>query len=104
MAPTFLRSVPASAWLEAPDSLCVLGMDLPDNPQARYLRRCGDWVVWRAGPGRRGDARYWAGHRTDADRWCTFRVFPDGSGVGTTPDGQTVTRLRHWKRQLRLTR
>lgn len=103
-APTFLWNVPATAWFEAPDSLRVLGVDLPGTPEARYVRRSGSWVIWRAGPARGHDARYWAAHRNDVTRWCTFRVFADASGFGTNPEGVTVTRLRRWRRDLRRSR
>ena len=35
-----------------------------------------------------------------AERW-TFRLFPDGSGVGEGPDGRTHERFRTWKEALR---
>jgi hypothetical protein len=31
----------------------------------------------------------------------TFRLFPDGSGEGSGPDGMTHTRFRAWKEDLR---
>lgn len=100
-APTYLWNVPVRVWFDAPDSLRILGLDLPGTPEARYVRRWHSWVIWRAGPRRGGDARYWAAHRGDATRWCTFRIFADGSGIGTNPDGETVTRLRRWRGDLR---
>lgn len=35
------RNIPATAWVEAPDSLLTLGDDLPDQPVADYKRRIG---------------------------------------------------------------
>ena len=60
------RTIPATAWVEAPDELLRLGDDLPGAPRAEYKRRIGPWLLWRAGPARRADARYWVA-RVDAD-------------------------------------
>ena len=54
------RNIPATAWVEAPESLLTLGDDLPDRPVAEYKRRIGPWLLWRAGPAKGADARYWA--------------------------------------------
>jgi hypothetical protein len=95
------RNIPASAWIEAPDALLRLGEDLPDRPVATYKRRIGPWLLWRAGPASRGDARYWAARDDDlADQW-SFRLQPDGSGSGVGPSGATHTRFRTWKEDLR---
>ena len=95
------RNIPATAWIEAPDELIGLGDDLPGHPVATYKRRIGRWLLWRAGPASRGDARYWAGAADDlADQW-TFRLQPDGTGRGTGPSGTTHTRFRTWKEDLR---
>ncbi len=51
--PTRDRSIPASAWIEAPAELRSLADDLPaptTGSTARYLRRIGPWLLWRAGP------------------------------------------------------
>ena len=53
------RNIPASAWVEAPAELLVLGDDLPGRPVADYKRRIGPWLLWRAGPASGADARYW---------------------------------------------
>lgn len=95
------RNIPARAWLEAPDSLRTLGADLPGRPEAEYKRRIGPWILWRAGPAKGGDARYWAGHEDDLDRSFTFRLYPDGSGEGRGPDGVVADRFRAWKESLR---
>jgi hypothetical protein len=95
------RNIPATAWVEAPESLLTLGDDLPDRPVAEYKRRIGPWVLWRAGPAKGGDARYWAAHADDLDRAFTFRLFPDGSGEGSGPDGVAADRFRSWKESLR---
>ena len=95
------RNIPASAWVEAPDSLLRLGDDLPGRPVAEYKRRIGPWILWRAGPAKGGDARYWAAQAHDLDRAFTFRLFPDGTGTGRGPDGVTADRFRSWKESLR---
>ena len=95
------RNIIATAWIEAPASLLALGADLPDAPAAEYKRRIGPWILWRAGPAKRGDARYWACSDTDLDRSFTLRLFPDGSAEGTGPGGATHVRFRAWKEDLR---
>lgn len=95
------RNIPAGAWVEAPASLLSLGTDLPGRPEAEFKRRIGPWILWRAGPAKDADARYWAAHRDDLTRVFTFRLFPDGSGEGRGPDGVTVDRFRAWKESLR---
>ena len=95
------RNIPAHAWVEAPEALRTLGEDLPGRPEAEYKRRIGPWILWRAGPAKGGDARYWAAHVDDLDQSYRFRLHPDGSGVGAGPDGVTVDRFRAWKESLR---
>lgn len=95
------RNIPATAWVEAPDSLTTLGDDLPGEPVAEYKRRIGPWILWRAGPASKGDARYWAAHEDDLDRAYTLRLFPDGSAEGTGPSGTVHERFRAWKEDLR---
>ncbi len=95
------RNVPATAWVEAPASLRALGDDLPGAPVAEYKRRIGPWILWRAGPATKGDARYWAAHEDDLDRAYTLRLFPDGSAQGTGPSGATHAKFRAWKEDLR---
>ena len=101
LTPVRDRNIPARAWLEAPDSLRGLGDDLPGRPEAEYKRRIGPWILWRAGPAKGGDARYWAAHQDDLDRSFTFRLYPDGSGEGRGPDGVMANRFRAWKESLR---
>ena len=91
--PTRDRSIPARAWIEAPEALRAL-------PDARYLRRIGPWLLWRAGPASGGDARYWAARPDALDRPVTLRLFPDGSADGTGPDSTHHTRFRSWKESL----
>ena len=92
--------IPAERWVEAPDALRALGVDLGVALVA-YKRRIGRYLLWRAGPARGADARYMALASDDLDRRFTFRLFPDGTGEGTGPDGATHTRFRTWKEALR---
>ena len=93
------RNIPATAWVEAPTSLRTLGDDLPGTPVAEYKRRIGPWILWRAGPAKHGDARYWAAHETTGAEY-TLRLFADGSAEGTGPSGTTHDRFRAWKQDL----
>jgi hypothetical protein len=95
------RNIMATAWVESPASLLTLGDDLPDQPAAEYKRRIGPWILWRAGPAKHGDARYWACSAHDLDRAFTLRLFPDGSASGTGPSGTDHQRFRAWKEDLR---
>ena len=95
------RNIPASAWVEAPDSLRALGDDLPGRPEAHYKRRIGPWSLWRAGPATKADARYWAARVDDLDHPVTFRLVPDGTGHGIGPSGAAHSRFRAWKEDLR---
>ncbi len=95
------RNIPATAWVEAPESLLALGDDLPDQPVADYKRRIGPWLLWRAGPAKGGDARYWAAHAERLDEPVTLRLFPDGTAAGAGPSGERHTRFRSWKEDLR---
>lgn len=95
------RNIPATAWVEAPEDLRTLGDDLPGAPVAEYKRRIGPWILWRAGPASKGDARYWAGHEDDLTRAHTLRLFPDGTAEGTGPSGACHQRFRAWKEDLR---
>ena len=95
------RNIPATAWVEAPADLLMLGADLPDTPSADYKRRIGPWLLWRAGPAAGGDARYWAARADDLDSAYTFRLFPSGDGDGAGPSGARHTRFRAWKEDLR---
>jgi hypothetical protein len=94
------RNIPAQAWVEAPDSLLRLGDDIGE-PDITYKRRIGPWLLWRAGPAVKADARYWAGHVDDPDRQHTFRLYPDGTGSGVGPSGTEHERFRTWKEDLR---
>jgi hypothetical protein len=98
--PTRDRTIPASAWIEAPPALLELGADLDGRPPADYKRRIGRWLLWRAGPATGGDARYLA-VRADGPAVVSFRLYPDGSGTGTGPTGRAHTRFRSWKEDLR---
>ena len=97
------RNVPAEAWIEAPAALLTAGDDIPDVDgvpvRTAYKRRLGMWLLWRAGPAR-GDALYMALHSGDLLRIHRFRLYADGSGEGTGPDGLEHGRFRDWKRSL----
>ena len=98
--PTRDRNIPASAWVEAPEALRALGDDL-GRPVVAYKRRIGRWLLWRAGPATRADARYMVVHADDPERRFTFRLFPDGTGEGIGPSGARHTRFRTWKEDVR---
>lgn len=92
--------IPATHWIEAPGELVELGADLGIELVA-YKRRIGRYLLWRAGPARRADARYMALAVDDLhERWL-FRLFADGSGEGVGPDGERHVRFRTWKEALR---
>lgn len=93
------RNIPAQAWVEAPPELLALGDDI-DAELTAYKRRLGRWLLWRAGPARRADARYMAIDAGDLSVRHTFRLYPDGSGTGTGPSGRTHERFRAWKEDL----
>ena len=95
------RTIPATAWVEAPAWLLQLGDDLPGTPTAAYKRRIGPWLLWRAGPATGADARYTAVRADDLRVHHEFRLYPDGSGDGPGPSGTTHTRFRTWKEDLR---
>jgi hypothetical protein len=98
--PTRDRNIVATAWVEAPPELLVLGDDLPHQPEAEYKRRIGPWLLWRAGPAAGGDARYWACRADDLANQHTFRLYTDGAGEGSGPSGNTHARFRAWKEDL----
>jgi hypothetical protein len=99
------RNIPATAWVEAPETLLALGDDLGfpagHAPVADYKRRIGPWLLWRAGPATGADARYVAIDSRDLARSYAFRLFPDGNGSGAGPSGVIHTRFRTWKEDLR---
>lgn len=95
------RNIPADAWVEAPEELLRLGDDLPGAPVAEYKRRIGAWLLWRAGPAKGADARYWACRDDDLTSSFTLRLFADGTASGTGPDGRVHDRFRAWKEALR---
>lgn len=94
------RAIPAAAWVEAPPELHALGRDLGhDTPL--YIRRIGQWLLWRAGPASHADARYLALGAGDLSRQVTYRLYADGTGEGLGADGVTHQRFRAWKESLR---
>ena len=94
------RNIPADAWVEAPDELLRLGDDI-GRPSITYKRRLGDWLLWRAGPASKADARYLVIDAKDLARTFSFRLYPDGTGDGVGPSGNRHTRFRAWKEDLR---
>lgn len=92
--------IPAERWVEAPDSVRRLGEDLGIDLVA-YKRRIGRFLLWRAGPATKADARYAAVDAGDLSRVFTFRLFPDGTGDGAGPGDSHHTRFRTWKESLR---
>ncbi|HLF40832.1 MAG TPA: hypothetical protein VI854_05075 [Acidimicrobiia bacterium] len=94
------RTIPAGRWVEAPAELKSLGEDI-GAPVVAYKRRIGRWLLWRAGPAAKADARYMALASDDLADQYTFRLFPDGTGEGIGPDGVRHTRFRSWKEALR---
>ncbi len=94
------RNIPATAWIEAPESLVASGDDIGAAVVA-YKRRLHGWLLWRAGPARGADARYTAIAADDLSLSWTFRLLPDGTGSGTGPSGATHERFRTWKEDLR---
>jgi hypothetical protein len=92
--------IPATRWLEAPDELRSLGADFGVDLVA-YKRRIGRFLLWRAGPAVRADARYMALASDDLDERYTFRLFADGRGGGVGADGVDHARFRAWKESLR---
>ncbi|MCJ7670535.1 MAG: hypothetical protein MUP67_00595 [Acidimicrobiia bacterium] len=92
--------IPVGRWIEAPAAVRDLGTDLGIGLVA-YKRRIGDWLLWRAGPAVKADARYAAVDANDLGRVFTFRLFADGHGEGVGPDGVTHERFRSWKEALR---
>ena len=93
------RNIPAEAWIEAPEPLLRSGDDI-GRPRISYKRRIGPWLLWRAGPARKANARYVAIHADDLSRIHTFRLFPDGTGEGLGPAGTNHERFRTWKEEL----
>jgi hypothetical protein len=94
------RNIPASAWREAPAELLALGDDI-GRPLISYKRRIGRWLLWRAGPAAKADARYLAIDSEAVDRQYSFRLHPDGTGEGIGPSGESHGRFRTWKEDLR---
>jgi hypothetical protein len=94
------RTIPATAWVEAPPELLGLGDDLPGRPVAEYKRRIGPWLLWRAGPASKARARYWAGRADDPATAHTFTLQADGTGDGVGPSGERHQRFRTWKQDL----
>ena len=89
-------------WIEAPETVRLLGHDLGDGGSSvGYVRRIHRYLLWRAGPAVGADARYAAVAADDLARIWTFRLHPDGVGEGEGPDGQVHTRFRSWKEALR---
>jgi hypothetical protein len=95
------RSIPVTAWIEAPAVARTLGADIGVEDDVTFKRRIGRWLLWRAGPATDADARYLAVAADDLGEAWTFRLFPDGSGDGVGPSGARHVRFRSWKEDLR---
>lgn len=91
--------IPAERWVEAPPELRELGADFAVSLVA-YKRRIGRYLLWRAGPASRAEARYMALAADDLAERYTFSLRPDGSGEGISADGKTHQRFRTWKEAL----
>ncbi len=94
------RMIPATVWMEAPPEVLELGADLGHDLVA-YIRRIGRFLLWRSGPAVGGDSRYLALDADDLSEQYAYRLFPDGTGEGSGPDGVAETRFRTWKESLR---
>ena len=92
--------IPAERWVEAPSELRELGADFGVRLVA-YKRRIGRFLLWRAGPASKADARYMAIAADDLGERYTFRLRPDGGGEGVGADGRDHDRFRTWKESLR---
>lgn len=92
--------IPATRWREAPAELLSLGADFGVELVA-YKRRIGRFLLWRAGPAVKADARYMALDADDVSIRYTFRLWPDGRAEGRGPDGVLHERFRMWKEALR---
>lgn len=92
--------IPATRWTAAPAELLALGADFGVELVA-YKRRIGRFLLWRAGPAAKADARYMAVGADDLAERYTFRLWPDGRGEGLGPDGVVHDRFRSWKEALR---
>ena len=97
--PTRDRNISVEAWVEAPAVVRDAGDDI-GGVRVAYKRRIGPWLLWRAGPARRADARYVAVRADDLAIHHEFRLFPDGSGDGIGPSGTRHDRFRAWKQDL----
>jgi hypothetical protein len=94
------KNIAAQAWIEAPKGLLSSGDDL-GSVKIAYKRRIDNWLLWRAGPARRSDARYIAVSLNEKQEIRTFRLFPDGTGSGMGGDGETHENFRAWKISLK---
>lgn len=94
------RRLPASLWIEAPQEVLNLGIDL-GHELVVYKRQIGSWLLWRAGPAVDDNARYMALHAADLTKQFTFTLDAEGKGTGTGPDGVVFDRFRTWKESLR---
>lgn len=98
--PTRDRNIPATAWFEAPAVLLAAGDDIGTGA-ANYKRRIGRWLLWRAGPATKAEARYVAIDAAELGRSFVFRLSAEGTGTGAGPSGKTHDSFRKWKEDLR---
>src|SRR5690606_28698544 len=94
------RNIPATAWIEAPAVVRQAGADI-GSPPVTYKRRIGRWLLWRAGPASKANARYVAVAADDLGHQYLFRLVPEWAGEGVGPSGRTHTRFRTWKEDLK---
>lgn len=99
-APQRDSMIPVTSWVEAPEAARTLGDDLGVELVA-YIRRIGRFLLWRAGPAAGAEARYLALAADDLAERYSYRLYADGSGSGSGPDGVHQTRFRTWKEALR---
>jgi hypothetical protein len=97
--PTRDRNISIEAWIEAPEFVRRSGDDI-GGVRVAYKRRIDEWLLWRAGPAVKADARYIAVHSSDLTLHHEFRLFPDGTGDGAGPSGERHARFRAWKEDL----
>jgi len=93
-------SVRAAVLMSGKPDVWIAGADI-DERDVFFKRRIGRWLLWRAGPATKGNARYVAVASDDLAASYAFRLFADGRGEGAGPSGVLHERFRAWKEDLR---